>query len=193
MKASHLNQAAEVLVVALARTGDREAFAELVNRHQSWIRGLFGRLGAEPALLDDLAQQTFLQAWKDISGLRDPNKFSGWLKQIAINVWRGYWRRQGGGNMLVLQDEFDAELAIETLSATDSNLNRDLQSALSTLPIEVSTCIVLAYHEGMSQDEVAVALDIPLGTVKSHIRRGSKKLRELLQDYIEQDKGNPNA
>ena len=62
-------QAPESLVVGLARTGDRDAFAELVRRRQAWIRNLMRRLSGDAALADDLAQQTFLQAWRGIAGL----------------------------------------------------------------------------------------------------------------------------
>lgn len=63
--------------MGLARTGDREAFGELVRRRQSWIRNLMRRLCHDAALADDLAQQVFLQAWKDIRKLRQPAKFPG--------------------------------------------------------------------------------------------------------------------
>jgi len=184
LNTAQLHKTAEFLVVALARTGDRQAFAELVNRHQGWVRGLFLRLNAEPTMADDLAQQTFLQAWKDITQLRDPNKFGGWLKQIAVNVWRGHWRKH--------VDEGNLEEAIEPQVKSDSGLNRDLQTALATLSTEVRTCIVLAYHEGMKHEEIAITLELPLGTVKSHIRRGSQKLREQLKDYIVHNSGASN-
>ena len=183
MDSGKLQNADEALIVGLARTGDRTAFAELVRRRQSWLRNLFRRLGADPSLADDLAQQAFLLAFKNINKIQEPRKFPGWLKTTALNVWRMHWRQQS------------PEVSLPTAAATDQaqedtepGLNHDLQRALGTLSSETRACIVLAYHEGMSHPEIAQALDLPLGTVKSHISRGSKKLRTELGDYV----SNPN-
>lgn len=168
----------EALIVALARTGDRDAFAELVDRKQSWVRNLMRRCCRNETLADDLAQQVFLQAWRDIRRLHRPNRFGGWLKRLAINVWLQHARKHD-----VLADATDE---VELSARQTSDLGMDLDHALAKLAAPVRLCIILAYHEGMTHDEIAEATEIPLGTVKSHIRRGTQRLREMLAAYDEE-------
>lgn len=173
----------EVLVVGLACNGDRDAFAELVRRRQSWIRNLMRRCCGDPTLADDLAQTVFLQAWRNIGQLRKPSGFGGWLKRLAITVWLQHLRKHD-----VLQDvgEFDeAAGAFHVGLASDPGIAMDLDRALATLPDSVRLCIVLSYHEGMTHGEIADSTGFPLGTVKSHIQRGVQHLRTMLSAYDE--------
>lgn len=167
----------EALVVGLARTGDQQAFAELVRRRQSWLRNLMRRCCNDEALADDLAQQALLQAWKDIAKLRQPQKFAGWLRRLAMNVWYQHLRRNdtledAASNPDQLADEAD-----------HPNVEMDLDRALAHLAVAPRTCVVLSYHEGLSHGEIAELTAIPLGTVKSHIKRGTAQLRQLLSAY----------
>ncbi|MGI9203497.1 MAG: RNA polymerase sigma factor [Woeseiaceae bacterium] len=169
----------EALVVSLASKGDRDAFAELVRRRQSWIRNLLRRCCNDANLADDLSQQVFLQAWRKIRQLREAHKFGSWLKQMAINEWLQYVRKNDA-----LRGATSDEVAV--LSQQDqTSIGMDLDRALALLTEPVRLCIVLSYHERMSHPEIAKMTDIQLGTVKSHIRRGSERLRELLSAYDE--------
>jgi len=172
-----LGSAAEASVVALACAGDQPAFEELVRRRQSSIRSLLRSLCRNSALADDLAQETFLQAWKHLKSLRVPDAFSGWLRRLAINSWRQHLRREGTLGKLA---EVEAGDVVSTPAATES---LDLNSALGALAPNVRMCIVLSYQGGMSHGEIAAATQLPLGTVKSHIARGTARLRELLAAY----------
>ncbi len=176
----------EALVAALARTGDHDAFAALVRNRQAWIRNLMRRCCGDVTLADDLAQQTFLQAWRDIGKLREPQKFAAWLKRIAINVWRQHARKN--------DPLFDADPDVEAPAQAEANagMARDLDRALQLLPGAVRLCIVLTYHEGMSHSEIAAMTDLPLGTVKSHIKRGSERLQAQLSAYHEVSAGEVN-
>src|SRR5687768_14050666 len=89
-----LARASEASVVALARIGDRKAFAELVRRREGQVRGLLRRLSQNRDLADDLAQDAFLQAWRKLDTLQETGAFGGWLKRIAVNVWLQHARRQ---------------------------------------------------------------------------------------------------
>lgn len=177
----------EALIVGLARTGDREAFGELVRRRQSWIRNLMRRLCHDPVLADDLAQQVFLRAWKDIRKLREPAKFAGWLKQLAVNTWRQHARRN---DPLKFADDEPGEQANPATAgasspASTSGIAVDLDRALSKLEGKQKLCVVLSYAEGMSHGEISELTGLPLGTVKSHVRRGAAKLQSLLAGYDE--------
>ena len=174
-----LRGSAEALVVGLARAGDRDAFAELVRRRQSWIRSLMRRACGDMTLADDLAQQVFLQAWRSIGQLRNPGGFGGWLRRLAINIWLQHLRRQG------VRPEVELQCEPEARPSTDTGTAIDLDRALASLAPAVRLCIVLSYREGMSHEEIAQEMALPLGTVKSHLRRGTERLRQQLSDYRE--------
>lgn len=167
----------EAILVGLSRTGNRDAFAELVTRRQAWIRNLMRRCCGNAVLADDLSQQVFMQAWRSIRQLQDASRFGPWLKRMAINIWLQHQRRNDalrGAGELVDTDS----VCRETPGAA-----MDLDYALSTLADDVRLCIVLNYHEQMTHSEIESHTGIPLGTVKSHIRRGTRLLQERLADY----------
>ena len=85
--ADFLRRSPESVLVGLSRTGNRDAFAELVDRRQTWIRNLMRRCCRDVELADDLSQQVFMQAWHTIHQLHDVNRFAPWLKRMAINTW----------------------------------------------------------------------------------------------------------
>ncbi len=93
MSPSALAGAAEASVAALAATGDHQAFAELVRRRQGMVRELMRRLCGDRAFAEDLAQQAFVQAWRQLGRLRAPGAFGPWLRAIAVNVWLQEARR----------------------------------------------------------------------------------------------------
>lgn len=167
--------AEEGVVVALAQAGDARAFAELVARRQSSIRNLLRRLSRDASLADDLAQETFLQAWRQLSRLRAHGAFGGWLRQIAINAWLQHVRSR----------ERFSELKDEVLNTGEPSVSlaADLDTALAALTPESRLCVVLSYHEGLSHGEIAAATGIALGTVKSHILRGASRIKETLKAY----------
>lgn len=166
-------------MVSLARTGDDKAFEELVRRRQSWIRNLMRRLCGDPTLGDDLAQQVFLQAFRDLRRLRDPKKFPGWLKTLAVNTWRQHWRKN---DALRGAEEIGETHQAQSHSA---GMALDLARALELLSPEVRACVVLSYYEGLSHGAIAELLEMPLGTVKSHIRRGTQTLQMSLDAYAD--------
>jgi RNA polymerase sigma-70 factor (ECF subfamily) len=171
-----LGKSPEALLVTLARQGHRDAFAELVRRREPWIRALMLRCCNDYALAEDLAQQAFVKAWRTIGQLRLASRFGPWLKRLAINEWLQHVRKSDP-----LEHADDVE--VEAPESAAAGVAMDLDEALSTLKEHVRLCIVLSYHEGMTHDEIANFTGIALGTVKSHIRRGTQRLQELLAAY----------
>jgi RNA polymerase sigma-70 factor, ECF subfamily len=182
---SSLAAAAEATVAALAIAGDDAAYGELVRRRQVQVRGLLRRLCRDGPLADDLAQQTFLQAWRKLPTVHAPRAFGGWLRKVAISVWlqhvrarhRELWEQAGQAG----DPSADSVRAAAHVPALGERL--DLDRALAQLAPPVRLCVVLAYAENMSHREIAASTDIPLGTVKSHIARGAARLRQLLRAY----------
>jgi RNA polymerase sigma-70 factor (ECF subfamily) len=175
LSADALGASAEASIVTLACAGDRQAFAELVRRRQSSLRGLLRRLCRDSALADDLAQETFMQAWRTIHGLRSAQAFESWLRQIALNTWLR--QRRAGGKFTSLEEGHEPT-SLPTLSES-----MDLDAALGLLHPRARLCLVLSYHEGMTHTEIAAVTGLPLGTVKSDIVRATARCRELLSAY----------
>ena len=172
-------QGPEALIVSLATRGDRDAFTELVRRRQAWVRTLMRRFSGDVDLADDLSQRVFLRVWRNIRQLRQPERFGAWIKRIAVNEWIDYRRRTDAGR----EQHYDD--ATQAAGRQTTSTAMDLDRALAALPSPVRLCVVLSYHERMAHKEIAELTGFPLGTVKSHIRRGSAKLRELLSAYGE--------
>ncbi len=170
----------EAFLISLARSGDRGAFEEVVRRRQSPIRNLMRRCCNDDTLADDLAQQVFLKVWLNIRKLRKASAFNAWLKRLAISVWLQHIRKK---DALRGADEF---AGTELPQHDSASVGMDLDHALATLSNPVRLCVVLSYHEGMSHREIAEMTDMPLGTVKSHIRIGAQRLQQILSAYSDE-------
>ncbi len=168
------------LVARVLVDDDHHAFAELVRNHQSAIRGLLRQLTrGDLALADDLAQETFLRAYKHIRSFRGEAKFSTWLYRIAYNCFREDARKR---KELVGIDEHALEAQVDP-QTTDPALKHDLMQALQLLPIHERSAILLCCQNGLSHEEAAGVLEIPLGTVKTNVLRGREKLKKLLTGW----------
>jgi RNA polymerase sigma-70 factor (ECF subfamily) len=160
-------------LVALAVAGDRAAFGELVRRHGSAIRALLRRMGAAPDMADDLAQDAFLAAFEQIAEFRGDGTFHAWVKRIAARAYVRRWRKTAREALTATAPESSAP-------APDHAGAMDLESALAALSPAERMCVSLCYGAGLSHAEAAAALNTPLGTVKSHVKRGLDKLRDRL-------------
>jgi len=167
----------DVELAARAALGERAAFGELVRRHSSAVRGLLRRLGADPALADDLAQDAFLAAFEQVAEFRGEGTFQAWVKRIAARLYVRRWRRDKRTDLMADAPEPDGAPG---LGQADAASRIDLDAALNTLSAAERLCVSLCYGGGLSHAEAADALNAPLGTVKSHVKRGLDKLRERL-------------
>lgn len=181
LSAYQLSQADESVVIVLACTGDDQAFAELVRRSQNRVRGFMHRLCNHPDHAEDLAQQVFLKVWKSMRQLRAPGAFHGWLNKIMVSIWLEEVRRRK-----LETAELDETMAVEAPKASPGE-RIDLDAALAQLSPSMRLCVVLAYNDGLSHQEISDATGIPLGTVKANISRGAAKMRAALSDYEESD------
>ncbi len=165
------------LVSRVLLDDDHHAFAELVRNHQSPVRGLLRNLTrGDLAAADDLAQETFLRAYKNIRSFRGEAKFSTWLYRIAYNCFREEARKR---KELVGIDERQLEAEPDP-HTVDPALKQDLMHALQLLPLHERSAVVLCCQNGLSHDEASRVLDIPLGTVKTNVLRGREKLKKML-------------
>ena len=163
-------------LVALAVAGDRAAFGELVRRHGSAVRALLRRMGADDHLADDLAQDAFMAAFEQITDFRGDGTFQAWVKRIAARAYVKRWRRSA-------REQLMAEVPEREQAPADMSTAIDLDVALASLTPAERMCVSLCYGAGLSHSEAAIALNAPLGTVKSHVKRGVDKLRLRLAPH----------
>ena len=168
-------------LASLSAAGDRKAFGELVRRHGSAVRALLRRMGADPATADDIAQDAFLAAFEAIADYRGEGSFAGWVKKIAARLYIKRWKK--AKSLDLGREPEDVELASHEV---DSNRRMDLDEAMRVLSPAEQMCVSLCFGGGLSHAETAEALNTPLGTVKSHVKRGLDKLRRRLEAAPEQ-------
>lgn len=167
----------ELIALALARQ-DRAAFGVLVQRHQSAVRRFLRHLTrGDAALADDLAQETFVSAWRSLARFQSGSAFATWLLGIAHNHWRNARRRERPHDSLAEPGTPEPTVAATTPA---SDLRHDLSAALAQLDADEQLVLHLGYQQGLSHVEIAALLDCPLGTVKTHLARGKARLRQLL-------------
>ncbi|MEP6898822.1 MAG: sigma-70 family RNA polymerase sigma factor [Rhodanobacter sp.] len=170
-------------LVVRARLGkDPRAFEQLVRRHQGLVRAQLRRLlHGDHAAADDLAQEAFLLAWRKLDQFRSEARFSTWLYRIAYSCFLQACRKKSWplGN----DDEGEAERLPAPTRAVD--LQMDLERAMQRLSIAEQSVLLHCVQLGLSHDETAYVLAMPLGTVKTHATRGKAKLKTWLAAWHE--------
>ena len=167
------------LITRVLQAGDPNAFGELVRRYQSPVRSFLSRLTrGDEALADDLAQETFLRAWRKLETFRAEARFSSWLFGIAMNEFRARLRRERRHQWDKPGDR-DAE-SEPAVAGPPAGLRLDLDEALLRLTLPERAAILLCCQHGLTHEEAAQSLHSPLGTVKTNILRGKEKLRRWL-------------
>jgi len=163
-------------LVAAAQGGSTEAFSRLVERHQQALRAFLRRACGDWSAADDLAQETFLAAWSRIGRLRAGASVRAWLCGIGYNKHLTAVRSAGRERARAKRYEEDRPVVSE--GKPEDRLA--LEAAMAELPAEQRACVALCLAADFSHAEAAEALEMPLGTVKSHISRGRARLMQAL-------------
>ena len=165
------------LVTQVAVFHNKRAFDQLVRKYQSPVRRFFlnQTLGDEQ-LSDDLAQETFIKAYVNITNFKGISSFSTWLFRIAYNVFYDEVRSRKETN-----DIDTPEVARMSAFSSDAGLKMDLYQALSQLKEVERTCITLQLVDGHPIDKISDITGLPQNTVKSHLKRGKEKLTDYLK------------
>ncbi|MFT4075523.1 MAG: sigma-70 family RNA polymerase sigma factor [Asticcacaulis sp.] len=171
-----LTRQSDVDLVRLCLGGDKSAFAELVRRHGSVLRTHVRRMGAQGADADDMAQEAFMSAYEHLSEFRFDGPFVGWLKRIAS---RRYLRKVRKTQRYLLTDDM-APYEPEPSNTEGEFRAHNIDAALNRLKPVERLCVSLNFSGELSHQEIADELKLPLGTVKSHIRRALDRLKTLL-------------
>ena len=172
------NDSAEQAWVLQAQAGSAQAFSRLVQSHQQGLRLFLRRLCGNQADAEDLAQESFVRAFALIARFDPGRNFRAWLFGIG---WRKYREGKRGWLRLLKRESRFAEMQ-GTVSHSDPSLRLDLAAALAALPPDQRAALLLCPLQEFTQAEAAEALEMPLGTVKSHVQRGRERLEEMLKD-----------
>lgn len=183
-------------LVERVQRGDKQAFGLLVAKYQRKLARLLSRLIRDPAEVEDVAQETFIKAYRALPSFRGDSAFYTWLYRIGINTAKNFLVSQG--RRAPTTTEFDSEEA-ETFD--DGEQLRDINTperlmmtkqigetvngAMEALPEELKTAIVLREIEGLSYEEIASIMECPIGTVRSRIFRAREAISEKLKPLLD--------
>jgi RNA polymerase sigma factor (sigma-70 family) len=191
MTAIAMNDArADVDLVAASRQGNREAFGQIVRRYQGLISGLIYSACGDLSASEDIAQETFLAAWKSLSGLREPQKLAAWLCQIARHRMLDQHRDNARENARLARaiTNYDPSQLPRPDEEAMSAEERDvLWRSLSEIAEPYRETLVLYYRQNQSAPEVAAALEISEETVRQRLARGRQMLREQVAAMLERN------
>ncbi|NLP31996.1 Sigma-24 [Oligella ureolytica] len=188
----------DAALVKRAQAGEKRAFELLVNKYQRRILRLLGRILHNQSDVEDIAQETFLKAYRALPKFRNESAFYTWLYRIAVNTARNHISSKH--NQVFVSDQMESQDG-ETFSLLDNLTdgetpethlhNREiieaLQIALDELPEQLRQAIVLRELEGLSYEEISTAMDCPVGTVRSRIFRAREAISERLKPLLGND------
>ena len=184
------------LIARVVVNDDRHAFSELVRRYQSGVRATLRRLTAgNHALAEDLAQESFMLAYRNLKSFRQEARFSTWLYRIATNAFLADARKRkeellGDRDADLADDDGDDEATggeARHDHARSVVLGIDLERALAVLSEGERAAIVQCYYNDLSHEEAAYVLGCPVGTVKTHVLRAKQKLKSKLAAWAPEE------
>ncbi len=183
-------------LIARVQRGEKGAFDVLVLKYQHRIVKLVGRYVRNPADALDVAQEVFIKAYRALGNFRGESAFYTWLYRIAINTAKNHLAARGRRPKEVDLTGPDGEpLAIDDLQADDetpekvmlvAEIKATILRTMAALPEDLRTAITLREIDGMSYEEIATAMDCPIGTVRSRIFRAREALDAQLKPLLEQ-------
>ena len=172
----------QALVARVLLSDDRRAFEQLLRRHQGMVRAQLRRLlHGDHAAADDLAQEAFLLAWRKLGQFRGDARFSTWLYRIAYSCFFQAYRKKSWPSA----DVEDGELERLQAAPHAVDLQMDVERAMRRLSPAEQAVLLHCVQLGLSHEETAYVLVMPLGTVKTHATRGKAKLKTWLAPWNE--------
>ena len=189
----HSSSSDQELVVRV-QNGDKKAFDLLVLKYQYKVMGLIGRYVSDKHEVMDVAQESFIKAYRAIGNFRGESAFYTWLYRIAVNTAKNYLvgrNRRPPSSDVALDDEeeytvFDALADVDTPDAT---LNKDrleaaIYETIEQLPEELKTAIRLREFDGLSYEDIAQIMGCPVGTVRSRIFRARDAIEKRIRPFM---------
>lgn len=191
-----LSASSDKQLVARVQKGDRRAFDLLVIKYQKRIIALSYRFVNDPMEAQDIAQEAFIKAFRAAPGFRGDSAFYTWLYRITINTAKNYLQSRGRRAPLHDMDvddeeQFVADQNLENNASPEALMQRDqlknvIFSCMEKLPDELQQAIKLREIDGMSYEDIAIAMGCPVGTVRSRIFRAREAIDKQIQPLVEQ-------
>ncbi|HOV33750.1 MAG TPA: RNA polymerase sigma factor [Candidatus Hydrogenedens sp.] len=172
----------ELELVQKSRQGNTEAFAELVRKHQQIVFNIAYRFMRDTELAEDMAQESFIKAFKHIKGFRGDCTFSTWLYRVTCSVCLTELNRRKKKLEVELQPNTPAG-SIEN-KVTEQEIAEKVRECVTRLSDRYSTVLTLYYLNGISYEEIAEIMGIPVGTLKTWMFRARKQLRKIVEKEI---------
>jgi RNA polymerase sigma-70 factor, ECF subfamily len=177
-------------LVDRAKSGDQESFNQLILRWERPIYALAYRVIGQEEDARDVAQETFLRAFRALPGFKGEAKFSSWIYRIALNLCRDWIRRKRRTPVSQLPEDVDLDDLVAERGPTESvedlvarrELSTVVEEAMGILPEEQRTAVILKEYHGMTFQEIAELQGVPLSTVKTRLYQGLSVLRKHLQE-----------
>ncbi|MGR9073803.1 MAG: RNA polymerase sigma factor RpoE [Gammaproteobacteria bacterium] len=187
----HVDQA----LVQRVQNGEKAAYDHLVRKYQHKIIQLVNRYIKDPVEAQDVAQETFIKAYRALARFRGDSAFYTWLYRIAINTAKNHLvsraRRSSDFELDVQEaEQIDSSLKLKNLETPDQILINDdivrtIRTAIDELPEEMRTAIMLREFEGMSYEDIAITMECPVGTVRSRIFRAREAIDNKLKPLLD--------
>lgn len=175
----------ESRLISQAQRGDRSAFSELVRLHRVGVITVVYRMCGDVQLAEDMAQEAFLRAWKNLHSYKPKSPFRNWLYRIATNAALDVIRRDRETVALESVQLSADEMSPET-ALVQKEMGERVQQAILELPPASRAVLILREYEGLSYKEIAEALGVPLGTVMSRLNYARTTLRQGLSSIMEE-------
>ena len=173
---------AEADLVARCRQGDEQAFRELVDRYKDVVFRLIARSAADRSRVEDLAQDVFLKIHRGLPYFRGEAKLTTWIYRIVLNLLSQEGDRRRAAREVALDADVPAhQPRSHDRTASDLELRDRLEKAMARLPANYRLLVASHYLDEVKYEDLAEALEIPVGTVKTHLHRAKKQLRALLE------------
>jgi RNA polymerase sigma-70 factor, ECF subfamily len=183
-------------LIRRARSGDEDAFAELVELHAPRVHGALRRFGLGAAEADEVAQEVFLRAWRGLPRFEERSQFSTWLYRIAFNEAQRQLSRRPPARLEPDPDGVDPIVSLPEsphlgpeARTLDREFERQLDRALAQLPDDWRAAVVLRDIEGLSTEQAADIVGVRQAAFKSRLHRGRMQLRALLEPYLRIEEG----
>ena len=183
-------------LIMRARSGDENAFAQLVSAHASSVYGALRRFGLDAGEAEEVAQEVFLRAWRGLARFEGRAKLSTWLYRIAFNEAQRQLNRRRPPVVEPGPEDEDPIVAIPDApqlgpeaQALDQEFEATLERALGELPAEWRAAVVLRDIESLSNEEAATVVGVRQAAFKSRLHRGRMQLRALLEPYLRLQEG----
>ena len=168
-------------LVERCRRGDEGAFQELVEEHRSLVFALIARVIPDRSRTEDAAQDVFLRMYRGLPYFRGESRLSTWIYRIVANVCAQESARRPAPTSLDDDRARPVVPAVADRQFSDLELRERLEKAIARLPSNQRLLVAAHYLEGIRYEDLAEALDIPMGTVKTHLYRAKQQLRRLLE------------